>query len=130
MLTTRHFWLNSYTIMDTCLNNWKDKLVKIYVYICEKSGQSLQYECQRFTNNDQPDFTDQEMITIYLFAMHHQKLFKIKDIYRYAKDHLINWFPNLNSYQAFNNRLNSNYSANLGIKGFSSKLSCIALSTG
>ena len=39
-------------------------LVKIYVYICEKFEQSLQYECQRFTNNDQPDFTDQEMITI------------------------------------------------------------------
>ena len=94
------------TIMDTRLNNWKDKLVKIYVYVCEKFEQSLQYECQRFTNNDQPDFTDQEMITIYLFAMHHQKLFKIKDIHRYAKDHLINWFPNLNSYQAFNNRLN------------------------
>ena len=94
------------TIMDTRLNNWKDKLVKIYVYVCEKFEQSLQYECQRFTNNNQPDFTDQEMITIYLFAMHHQKLFKIKDIHRYAKDHLINWFPNLNSYQAFNNSLN------------------------
>ena len=92
--------------MDTHLNNWKDKLVKIYVYVCEKFEQSLQYECQRFTNNDQPDFTDQEMITIYLFAMHHQKLFKIKDIHRYAKDHLMSWFPNLNSYQAFNNRLN------------------------
>jgi len=94
------------TIMDIHLNNWKDKLVKIYVYVCEKFEESLQYECQRFTNNDQPDFTDQEMITIYLFAMNHQKLFKIKDIHRYAKDHLINWFPNLNSYQAFNNRLN------------------------
>ena len=94
------------TIMDIRLNNWKDKLVKIYVYVCEKFEQSLQYECQRFTNNDQPDFTDQEMITIYLFAMHHQKLFKIKDIHRYAKDHSINWFPNSNSYHAFNNRLN------------------------
>ena len=94
------------TIMDARLNNWKNKLVKIYVYVCEKFEQSLQYECQRFTNNDQPDFTDQEIITIYFFAMHHQKLFKIKDIHRYAKDHLSNWLPNLNSYQAFNNRLN------------------------
>ena len=24
------------TIMDTDLNNWKDKLVKIYDYICKK----------------------------------------------------------------------------------------------
>lgn len=92
--------------MDARLNNWKDNLVKIYVYICEKHEQSLQYECQRFSNNNQPDFTDQEIITIYLFAMNHQKLFKIIDIHRYAKDHLMSWFPNLNSYQAFNNRLN------------------------
>ena len=92
--------------MDTRLNNWKDKLVKIYVYVCEKYEQSLQYECQRFTNNDQPNFTDQEIITIYLFAMNHQKLFKIIDIHRYTKDHLMSWFSNLNSYQAFNNRLN------------------------
>ena len=94
------------TILDTQLNNWKDKLVKIYDYVCKKHEKSLQYNCQRFSNNGQPEFTDQEIMTIYLFAMHHQKLFKTKDIHRYAKDHLMSWFPKLNSYQAFNNRLN------------------------
>ena len=92
--------------MDTNLNNWKYKLVKIYGYVCEKFEESLQYQCQRHSNNSQPDFTDQEIMTIYLFTMHHQKIFRTKDIHKYAKDHLMSWFPNLNSYQGFNNRLN------------------------
>ena len=92
--------------MDTKLNNWKAKLVKIYDYVFNKYEDILQYECQRHRNNYQPNFTDQEIITIYLFTRCHQKIFKNKDIHRYAKDHLISWFPNLNSYQAFNNRLN------------------------
>lgn len=92
--------------MDTELNNWKDKLVKIYDYVCKKYKESLRYDCQRFSNNDSPTFTDQEIMTIYLFAMNHQRLFKIQDIHKYAKDHLTSWFPNLNSYQAFNKRLN------------------------
>ncbi len=95
------------TIMDTDLNNWKDKLVKIYDYICKKFEENLRYDCQRYSNNSKPKFTDQEIMTIYLFVMSHQRLFKKKDIHRYAKDHLMNWFPNLNSYQAFNNRLNT-----------------------
>lgn len=93
--------------MDTQLNDWKYKLVKIYDYVCQKFEQSLSYECQRFSNNNEPDFTDQEIMTIYLFVIHHQGIFNKKDIHHYAKDHLISWFPNLNSYQAFNNRLNS-----------------------
>lgn len=93
--------------MDTKLNNWKDKLVKIYDYVCEKFEENLRYECQRFSNNNTPDFTDQEIMSIYLFAMNHQRLFTKKDIHQYAKDHLICWFPNLNSYQAFSNRLNN-----------------------
>jgi len=92
--------------LDTKLNNWKDKLVKIYDYVCEKYEESLRHQCQRYSNNAQPYLTDQEIMTIYLFAMQHQSIFKTKDIHKYAKDHLMSWFPNLNSYQAFNNRLN------------------------
>ena len=92
--------------MDTKPNNWKDKLVKIYDYVCQKFDEGVRYECQRYSNNNEPRFTDQEVITIYLFAMHHQKLFETSGIHRFAKDHLIDWFPKLNSYQGFNNRLN------------------------
>ena len=92
--------------MDTEPNDWKDKLVKIYDYVCKKFEEGLSGECCRHTNNSAPDFTDQEIMAIYLFVMQHQKIFRQKDIHRYAKDHLMGWFPKLNSYQAFNHRLN------------------------
>lgn len=89
------------------MNTNKDyKLVKIYCYVCEKYGDSLQYQCQRFSNNSKPKLTDQEIMTIYLFAMHYQGIFRIKQIHRFAVDYLREWFPDLGSYQAFNNRLN------------------------
>jgi hypothetical protein len=38
------------------------KLIKIYQYVCDKYEEELQYHCQRFTNNNRPEFTDQEKI--------------------------------------------------------------------
>lgn len=61
---------------------------------------------QRWSNNpSEPLFTDQEVITIYLFG-HLQARYKIKDIHRYIQQHWGGWFPHLPSYQAFNHRLN------------------------
>ena len=94
------------TIMDAEHNNKDYKLVKIYYYVCEKFEDCLRFECERFSNNKEPKLTDQEIITIYLFAMHHQGIFKIKQIHNFAMDYLLDWFPDLGSYQAFNNRLN------------------------
>ena len=34
-----------------------------------------------------------------------EEKFKISSIYKYAKKYLIDWFPDLPSYQAFDNRL-------------------------
>jgi hypothetical protein len=82
------------------------KLVKIYLYICERYDEDLKYHCQRFSNNDQPEFTDQEIMTIYLFAVIEEQRFKINQIHRFAKDYLASWFPKLGSYEAFNNRIN------------------------
>ncbi|MCF6348618.1 MAG: transposase [Flavobacteriaceae bacterium] len=93
-------------ILDTNLNNKDYKLVKIYDYVCEKFEECLQFECERFSNNHKPSLTDQELITIYLFVMHHHGLFKIKQIHQFAREYLMSWFPDLGSYQAFNNRLN------------------------
>ena len=86
----------------------KDKdtnLIRIYFLICEYY-QELQYYCERFSNNNNPKFTDQEIMTIYLYAIYHQGHTKIKQIYRFADEYLRDWFPLLGSYQAFNNRLN------------------------
>ena len=82
-----------------------DKLVRIYCFICD-NFQELEFYCERFSNNNKPDFTDQEIMTIYLYAMHHHGLIKVKQIHKFAKEYLMTWFPKLGSYQAFNNRLN------------------------
>jgi hypothetical protein len=82
-----------------------DKLIRIYFFICDKF-EELKYYCERFSNNNQPELTDQEIMTIYLFVMHQQGHFKVKQIHRFASEYLTSWFPKLGSYQAFNNRLN------------------------
>ena len=81
------------------------KLIKIYFFICDKF-EELHYYCERFSNNKEPEFTDQEVMTLYLYVMYHQGHTKIKDIHRFACEYLRDWFPKLVSYQAFNNRLN------------------------
>jgi len=82
------------------------KLIKIYLYICKQFEEDLKYCCQRFSNNDEPELTDQEIMTIYLFAIQEEQRFKIKQVHRFANEYLRSWFPSLGSYQAFNNRIN------------------------
>ena len=76
------------------------------MYICDLYDRELKFCCQRYSNNSKPVFTDQEIMTIYLFAGSEQKYFKIKDIHSFASDYLSSWFPKLPSYQTFNYRLN------------------------
>jgi hypothetical protein len=83
-----------------------DKLIRIYFYICDKF-EELQFYCERFSNNNKPEFTDQEIMTVYLYTMHHEGQTKVKSIHRFASEYLKSWFPKLGSYQAFNNRLNN-----------------------
>jgi len=82
------------------------KLIAMYFYISDIYDNELKYSCQRFSNNSEPNFTDQEIMTIYLYVMHVEQRFKIKQIYEYASDYLRSWFPLLPSYEAFNMRLN------------------------
>ncbi len=82
------------------------KLIALYCYICECYDRHLHSKCQRFSNNSEPDFTDQECLTIYLYAALEEEKFKIKSIHQYAQKYLLSWFPDLPSYQAFNQRIN------------------------
>lgn len=82
------------------------QLITIYYYVCQQWEEQLQYSVQRFTHNDQPLFTDAEVITLYLFVMQTEQRFTIRQIYDFAKNYLPSWFPLLPSYQAFNHRLN------------------------
>jgi hypothetical protein len=75
------------------------------MYICDVYESSLKFYCQRFSNNNNPIFTNQELL-VYLFSGAYQQYFKIKDIHTFTKEYLPVWFPNLPSYQTFNYRLN------------------------
>jgi hypothetical protein len=52
------------------------------------------------------DLTDQEIMTIYLFAVQEEQRFSIKQIHKYVCDYLHDWFPKLGSYTTFSYRLN------------------------
>lgn len=82
------------------------KLIRIYLYICDIYDSNLRNACERFSNNSHPDFTDQEVITIYLYSMSVEQRLKIKQMHEFANDHLRSWFPLLPSYEAFNMRIN------------------------
>ena len=85
--------------------DWQKILITVFIYISDRYEEELQTACQRLSNNFKPVFTDEEVITVFLFGIM-QKRFKIKDIYNYACNHLKEWFPLLPSYTAFVQRLN------------------------
>ena len=82
------------------------KLVEIFFYVSNAYEKELKYSCERFSNNDCPEFSDEEIMTVYLFCTNQEQRTKIKQIYQFADDYLRSWFPKLPSYAAFNNRLN------------------------
>jgi len=87
-------------------NEMQLKLIETYSMVCDCFDKNPQWTFIRLSNNNQPtQFTDQEAVTIYLFVGHYQKYSKIKDIHNFAKHYLSDWFPNLTSYEKFNNRL-------------------------
>jgi hypothetical protein len=88
------------------IKNNEAKLIEIYMYICEYFEKNLKFHCQRFSNNNKPEFTDQEVLTIYIYCIYYEQCFKCKQIHKFAKNYLISWFPKLHSYAAFNNRIN------------------------
>lgn len=82
------------------------KLVEIFFYVSDAYEKELKFSCERFSNNNCPEFTDQEIMTVYLFCISQEQRTKIKHIYNFADEYLRSWFPKLPSYSAFNNRIN------------------------
>jgi hypothetical protein len=88
--------------------DWKRLLVSLYDHICDEFDKCLYMYTQRYSNNSasiMPYFTDQEVITVYLFGLL-KKRSNVQEIYDYTTDHLLTWFPALPSYQKFNERIN------------------------
>lgn len=83
------------------------QLIQLYFYVCEIYEEELKWHCQRFTKNQvEPLFSDQELLTTYLYAMAFEKQFKIKDIHSHIYRHWLDWFPSLPDYTAYVVRLN------------------------
>jgi hypothetical protein len=81
------------------------QLIQLYVWVCHSYDKHSVLKLQHMSNNHQPAFTDQELVTVYLFG-HLQGHFSQRRIYNYLRGHWLAWFPLLPSYQAFNHRLN------------------------
>lgn len=81
------------------------QLIELYLWVCLVYDKHPMLKYQRLSNNCEPDFTDQELLTIYLFG-HLQGHVTQTRIYDYIAKHFSDWFPELPSYQAFNRRAN------------------------
>jgi hypothetical protein len=73
------------------------KLIAIYLYICQLHDNELKHLSQRYSNNDEAEFTDQEIMAIYIYAMQQEQRFRISQIHAFADDYLRSWFPALPS---------------------------------
>jgi hypothetical protein len=83
----------------------ENQLIQLYLLVCKTYDTCPDACFQRLSNNHQPIFTDQELITIFFFG-HHHRLFEKKAIYNLTVNYWQAWFPHLPSYQTFCYRLN------------------------
>jgi hypothetical protein len=97
--------LNSLAVLDFMHDL---KLISLYYKVCELYNSTLQYNVQRFSNNgNKGNITNEELITMHLFAQIYEQKHEKKQVYDYIKNHWLTWFPNLPSYQTFCDRLNN-----------------------
>jgi len=81
------------------------QLIQLYVLVCHIYDTRSETCFQRLSNNSQPDFTDQELATIYLFG-HFNGAFEKKAIHKFIDRYWRHFFPRLPAYQTFSARLN------------------------
>ena len=82
----------------------KNQVIQIYLLVCQIYDNQSSLKYQR-DSNFKPVFTDEEIITVYLFGQLNEK-FNHRQIHAFIRQYWLDWFPDLPSYQAFNRRLN------------------------
>ncbi len=83
----------------------ENQLIQLYLLVCYIYDTGSETCFQRLSNNSNPVFTDQELLTIYLFG-HLNGFFEKKAIHRFINNYWRHFFPTLPSYQTFVARLN------------------------
>ena len=61
-------------------------LVRMYLFVCRRYRGEVCAAAQRQSNNSDPDFTDREVLAIYLFGIAEKKR-TVSGIYRYVASH-------------------------------------------
>jgi hypothetical protein len=72
--------------------NWQNRLITIYLYVYKHYQDHLWVYSQRMSNYADLSFSDEEVITLYLFGVIDKKR-EIKNGYEYADRHLREGFP-------------------------------------
>lgn len=83
----------------------ENTLIQIYLFVCQIYDTCSETCFQRLSNNSEPLFTDQELITIWFFA-HLSGFSQKKQMHIFIKNYWFDWFPRLPAYQTFVYRLN------------------------
>ena len=82
-------------------------LISLYYYVCQLYDEELHAHCFRHTKNGvEPSFTDQEVITLFLFLTFTYRPRYMKDMHKIAQDAYLDWFPDLPCYERFVKRIN------------------------
>lgn len=85
--------------------DWQARLISVFVYVCNHYDDYLWAYCPRMSPNARPEFSDAEVITVYLWGVLRGHP-EIQEIHDYTKDHLSDWFPRLPAYATYVQRLN------------------------
>src|SRR5690242_6348803 len=85
--------------------DWQDKIISLYLFICDEYKSGLWAHCQRFSNNSNLIFSDEEVATIYMCGIMEGLITK-KQIYKHTKNYWSSLFPYLPNYEAFVQRIN------------------------
>lgn len=85
--------------------DWQEQLISLFIEMCEMYDQKLWSSTQRFSNNNEPEFSDIEIATIYIWGLmsgyqQHQQT------HEYVCRHLLDWFPGFPKYSAYVDRVN------------------------
>jgi Transposase DDE domain len=84
---------------------WQEQLIGLFCYVSQQYRAHLWVQAQRFSPNATPRFSDEEVLTVYVFGLW-QHLNTVAAIHAYTRAHLAAWFPHLPSYAGFVQRLN------------------------
>ena len=81
--------------------DWHAQLITLYLAVCSHWQEVGWVQAQRHAPYANLDFTDEEVVTIYLFAVAREQKLQIKDIHRHAGRYWRDWFPRLPGYSAY-----------------------------